>query len=155
MIHEFTEENILSIGKVLGCSPKKVGSEMYRLEMQSEEDSRKLALEIQLGLVIDEKPMTMVSVYSGSTFIQLHNCTAFVASEILRQVTFFGKQGDITTGLIVEQGAGCSIYANVHESVLSGDFTELPDDVMMCGVALSLTESLDTDDFSFDDGNIS
>lgn len=155
MIHEFTEENILSIGKVLGCSPKKVGTEMYRLEMQSEDDGRKLALEIQLGLVIDDKPMTMVSVYSGSTFIQLHNCTAFVASEMLRQVTFFGKQGDITTGLIVEQGAGCSIYANVHESVLSGDFTQLPDDVMMCGVALSLTESLDTDDFSFDDGNIS
>ena len=155
MIHEFTEENILSIGKVLGCSPKKVGTEMYRLEIQSEDDGRKLALEIQLGLVIDEKPMTMVSVYSGSTFIQLHNCTAFVASEMLRQVTFFGKQGDITTGLIVEQGAGCSIYANVHESVLSGDFTQLPDDVMMCGVALSLTESLDTDDFSFDDGNIS
>ncbi|TVR16711.1 MAG: hypothetical protein EA391_07215 [Balneolaceae bacterium] len=155
MIHEFTEENILSIGKVLGCSPKKVGTEMYRLEMHNEDDGRKLALEIQLGLVIDEKPMTMVSVYSGSTFIQLHNCTAFVASEILRQVTFFGKQGNITTGLIVEQGAGCSIYANVHESVLSGDFTQLPDDVMMCGVALSLTESLDTDDFSFDDGNIS
>ncbi|MCC5942608.1 MAG: hypothetical protein JJU37_13795 [Balneolaceae bacterium] len=155
MIHEFTEENILSIGKVLGCSPKKIGTEMYRLEMVNEEDNRKLALEIQLGLVIDNKPMNMVSVYSGSTFIQLHNCTAFVASEMLRQVTFFGKQGGNTSGLIVEQGAGCSIYANVHDSVLSGDFTKLPEDVMMCGVALSLTESLDTDDFSFDDGNIS
>ncbi len=155
MIHEFTEENILSIGKVLGCSPKKIGAEMYRLEMVNEEDGRKLALEIQLGLMIDDKPMNMVSVYSGSTFIQLHNCTAFVASEMLRQVTFFGKQGGNTSGLIVEQGAGCSIYANVHDSVLSGDFTKLPEDVMMCGVALSLTESLDTDDFSFDDGNLS
>ena len=96
----------------------------------------------------------MVSVYSGNTFIQLHNCTAFVASDLLKQVTFFGKFGGHTTGLIVEQGAGCSIYANVDDAVLSGDFTKLPEDVMMCGVALSLTDSLDSDDFSFDDENL-
>ncbi len=155
MIHEFTEENIILIGNVLGCSVKKLGADTYRLEMANTEDGRKLALEIQLGLLIDEKTMNMVSVYSGSTFIQLHNCTAFIASELLKQVTFFGKQGGNTTGLIVEQGAGCSIYANVNNSVLTGDFTKLPEDVMMCGVALSLTDTLDTDDFSFDDGTIS
>lgn len=155
MIHEFTEDNILSIGKVLNCSPKKLGDDMYRLEMINDEGDRKLALEIHLGLKIDNKYMNMVSVYSGSTFIQLHNCTAFIASDILRQVTFFGKQGGNTTGLIVEQGAGCSIYANVDDAVLTGDFTKLPEDVMMCGVALSLTDTLDADDFSFDDGNIS
>src|SRR5690625_6836726 len=90
--------------------------------------------------------MNMVSVYSGSTFIQLHNCTAFIASELLRQVTFFGKQGGYTSGLIVEEAAGCNFYANVDDAVLSGDFTRLPEDLMICGVALSLTETLDTED---------
>ena len=154
MIHEFTEENILSIGKVLNSTPKKLGEDVFRLEIVSE-DQNKLALEIHLGLMIDGKRMNMVSVYSGNTFLQLHNCTAFVASEMLRQVTFFGKQGDHTSGLIIEENAGCSLYANVDDSVLTGDFTKLPEDVMMCGVALSLTESLDSDDFSFDDENIS
>ncbi len=154
MIHEFTEENILSIGKVLNSTPKKLGDDVYRLEIVSE-DKNKLALEIHLGLMIDDKRMNMVSVYSGNTFLQLHNCTAFVASDMLRQVTFFGKQGEHTSGLIIEENAGCSLYANVDDSVLSGDFTKLPEDVMMCGVALSLTESLDPDDFSFDDENIS
>lgn len=151
MIHEFTEDNILSIGKVLNSTPKKLGDDVYRFEMSSDEDDRKLALEIHLGLGINEKRMNMVSVYSGSTFLQLHNCTAFIASDILKQVTFFGKQNGITSGLIVEQGAGCSLYANVDDAVLTGDFTKLPEDIMMCGVALSLTDTLDLDDFTFDD----
>ena len=92
--------------------------------------------------------MNMVSVYSYNTFLQLHNCTAFVASDILQQVTFFGKSGEKTSGLIVEKAAGCSLYANVDETILAGDFTALPEDLMMCGIALSLTESMD-DDFSF------
>ena len=155
MIHEFTEDNILSIGKVLQSTPKKLGADVYRLEMDNQEDGRKLALEIHLGLEVNNKRMNMVSVYSGSTFMQLHNCTAFIASDILKQVTFFGKQNGITSGLIIEQGAGCSLYSNVDDSVLTGDFTQLPEDMMMCGVALSLTDTLDIDDFSFDDDEIS
>lgn len=155
MIHEFTEENILAIGKVLETTPKKLGTDVYRLEMTSEEDGRKLALEIHLGLEVEGVKMNMVSVYASNTFIQLHNCTAFIASDLLKQVTFFRKARGMTSGLIVEQGAGCSLYANVSDEVLQGDFTELPEDLMMCGVALSLTESLDTDDFSFDDDELS
>jgi len=155
MIHEFTEDNILSIGKVLESTPKKLGNDVYRLEMDNQEDGRKLALEIHLGLEVDDKRMNMVSVYSGNTFLQLHNCTAFIASEMLKQVTFFGKQNGVTSGLIIEQGAGCSLYSNVDDSVLTGDFTQLPEDMMMCGVALSLTDTLDIDDFSFDDDNVS
>lgn len=155
MIHEFTEENIVTIGNVLESKPKKLGNDVYRLELVDSENKNKLALEIHLGLAVNNKRMNMISVYSGSTFLQLHNCTAFIASDILRQVTFFGKQGNYTTGLIVEQSASCNLYANVDDSVLTGDFTKLPEDMMMCGVALSLTDTLDTDDFSFDDDNIS
>ncbi|TVQ66770.1 MAG: hypothetical protein EA360_04605 [Balneolaceae bacterium] len=151
MIHEFTEQNIQNIGRVLKCTPKKLGDDVFRLELVSEEDNRKLALEIHLGLNLEDKRMNMVSVYATSTFMQLHNCTAFIASDMLRQVTFFGKCEQKTSGLIVGSNAGCSFYANVDEAVLTGDFTRLPQDVMMCGVALSLTDSLDGDDFKFDD----
>lgn len=148
MIHQFTKENIDTIGKVLGATPKPLGDDVFRIEVKNEEENRHLALEIHLGLDVNEEQMNMVSVYSYNTFLQLHNCTAFVASEILQQVTFFGKSGTKTSGLIVEQTAGCSLYANVDEAVISGDFTALPEDLMMCGIALSLTESMD-DDFSF------
>jgi hypothetical protein len=155
MIHEFTEENIMSIGSVLNCIPKKLGDDVYRLELTGEGDNPQLALEIHLGMEFENKRMNMVSVYSGSTFIQLHNCTAFIASDLLRQVTFFGKQGGQTSGLIIEEAAACNFYANVDDSVLKKDFTALPEDMMMCGVALSLTDTLDSDDFSFDDEKLS
>ncbi|MEX0844065.1 MAG: hypothetical protein WD022_02245 [Balneolaceae bacterium] len=148
MIHKFTKENIDAIGKVLGCNPKPLGNDVFRFEVKDEEEHRKLALEIHLGLDVNDEQMNMVSVYAYNTFLQLHNCTAFVASEMLQQVTFFGKSGGKTSGLIVEKTAGCSLYANVDDAILSGDFTQLPEDLMMCGIALSLTESMD-DDFTF------
>lgn len=148
MIHQFTAENIITIGKVLGAAPKPLGNDVFRLEVVNTEESRKLALEIHLGLEVNGEQMNMVSVYAFNTFMQLHNCTAFVASDLLQQVTFFGKSGEKTSGLIVEKAAGCSLYANVDERIILGDFTQLPEDLMMCGIALSLTESMD-DDFTF------
>jgi hypothetical protein len=148
MIHQFTKENIDAIGKVLGSEPKPLGNDVFRFEVKNEDEPRKLALEIHLGLDVNDEEMNMVSVYAYNTFLQLHNCTAFVASEMLQQVTFFGRSGDKTSGLIVEKTAGCSLYANVDHAILNGDFTQLPEDLMMCGIALSLTESMD-DDFSF------
>lgn len=148
MIHQFTPENIEAIGKVLDATPKPLGDDVFRIEIKNEEENRKIALEIHLGLEANGEIMNMVSVYAYNTFIQLHNCTAFVASDVLQQVTFFGKSGSKTSGLIVEKTAGCSLYANVDESLLTGDFTQLPEDLMMCAIALSLTESMD-DDFSF------
>ncbi len=155
MIHEFTKENITTIGEILNAEPKPLGDDVFRFEVINKEAGNKLALEIHLGLQVDNERMNMVSVYSGSTFLQLHNCTAFIASDILKQVTFFGKNGSNTTGLIVEESAGCSIYANVNEAVLKGDFTKLPEDLMMCGVAMSLTDTADLDNFSFDDDELS
>lgn len=155
MIHEFTKENISSIGKILNTTPKPLGDDVFRFEVVNSEAGNKLALEIHLGLEVENERMNMVSVYSGSTFLQLHNCTAFIASDILKQVTFFGKNSGATTGLIVEESAGCSMYANVNDAVLKGDFTKLPEDMMMCGVALSLTDSADLDNFTFDDDELS
>ncbi len=150
MIHKFTEENISTIAGILGIEPKKSGN-VYRYEIIDRETGRKLALEIHMGMQIDNDQTNLISVYTQDTFLQLHNCTAFVASELLHQITFFGKDGSKISGLIVEKEAGCSLYANVNESLLSGDFTKLPPEVMMCSVALSLTESVDFEDFNFDD----
>ncbi|MFO7800530.1 hypothetical protein [Rhodohalobacter sp.] len=155
MIHEFTKDNITTIGEILNAKPKPLGDDVFRFEVLNKEAGNKLALEIHLGLQVDDERMNMVSVYSGSTFLQLHNCTAFIASDILKQVTFFGKNGSNTTGLIIEESAGCSLYANVNEAVLKGDFTKLPEDLMMCGIAMSLTDTADLDNFSFDDDELS
>ena len=155
MIHDFTNENITEIADVLGAKSKRIGDDLFRFELLNKEENRKLAFEIHIGIEIDDKRMNMVSVYCGGTFMQLHNCTAFIASKMLKQVTFFGKQKGLTSGLIIEDTAGCSLYSNVGDEVLKGDFTELPEDLMMCGVALSLTETEGLDDFTFDDDEIS
>ena len=78
MIHQFTKENIESIGSVLGATPKPLGDDVFRIEVINEEESAKLALEIHLGLEANGKQMNLVSVYSHNTFLQLQNCTAFL-----------------------------------------------------------------------------
>jgi hypothetical protein len=127
MIHDFTNENIEEISKVLNTQVKPIGSDLFRLELINKKSGHKLALEIHLSMDVHGKRMNMVSVYSGATFMQLHNCTQFVASELLGQVTFFGKSDSRTTGLIVDKESGCSLYANVDEKLLVGDFTSLPE----------------------------
>jgi hypothetical protein len=81
-----------------------------------------------------------VSVYTEAAHLQLHQCSGFVLSEDLGEATFVGEHKGKLSGLIVERGAGCTIFANVDRTVLSGDFTRLAPEVMMSGVALSLTE---------------
>lgn len=152
MIHNFTPENIDEISKVLNAPSKQTGK-VFRFSIYGETGETKAALEIHMGLEMDGKKTNLVSIYSHNVFLQLHNCTGFVASETLQQVTFFGKTGGQTTGLILEKNGGVNIYANVDESLLSGDFTRLPPEIMMCSVALSLTESLDFEGFSFDEDN--
>lgn len=152
MIHDFTPENIEEISRIFGNEPKKTG-QVYRFAVTSDSNEFRIALEIHLGLDIENKKTNIVSVYSHNVFLQLHNCTGFVASDTLQQVTFFGKMGGQTTGLIVEKNGAVNMYSNVSDSLLQGDFTKLPPEIMMCSVALSLTESLDFEGFTFDDEN--
>jgi hypothetical protein len=149
MVHEFSIDNLNLIGQTLGVEAKLNGN-VYRFELQDVDKTRKLALEIIPDLIIDGKPTNLISVYSHNTFLQLHNCVGFVSSDILHQVTFFGKTDSTTSGLIIEKEAGCSYYANVDDTILKGDFTKLPTELMMCSVALSLTDSLDFEGFSFE-----
>ena len=83
--------------------------------------------------------------YAASSFLQLQGCTGFIASQELGEVIFFARQGGVTNGLVVEREAGCSLYANVDDRLLSTDFTQLPPEMIMSSVALSMTESIFSD----------
>jgi hypothetical protein len=137
----FTEAEIVKIAKLLQCDWKFRGNN-YRLTLEDTTNDRKLALEIYPDIQIGDKKGNLISVYTANTHLQLHFCTGFVLSEMLGEVTFYSEKNDKVTGLIVEREVGCSMYANVDSAVLSGDFTNLGPEVMLSGIALSLTEHI-------------
>lgn len=146
MAFSFSDDDLKRIASVLGVEPKRDAREA-RFELQDEASGRRIALEIQQEIdvpasIAEEGKATLVSVYANSSFLQLHNCTGFIASEELGEVIFFAKRGGAMNGLVVEREAGCSLYANVDERLLSTDFTQLPPELIMSSVALSMTESL-------------
>jgi hypothetical protein len=138
---QFKDEDIARIGTVLGVGAKKMGN-VIRFELQKEDQNRKLALEIYPDSAIGKRRGTLVSVYTPTAHLQLHFCTGFVVSEMLGELTFVGEEGGKLSGLTVEREGGCSLYANVDREILSGDFTTLGPEVMMSGIALSLTEQV-------------
>jgi hypothetical protein len=58
------------------------------------------------------------------------------------RVTFFAEHNGRLSGIVVEKQAACSTFTNVETSLLSGDFEKLAPEVMLSGIALSLTEPL-------------
>lgn len=138
---EITKTDIDKISKALGVQAKLMGNN-YRFVLENKEDGRKLSLEIYLDIPIGKERGNLVSVYTQNTHLQLHFCTGYVVSQMLGEVTFVGEQNGRLSGLIIEKEAGCSLYANVDTSLLSGDFTKLGPEVMLSGIALSLTEGI-------------
>lgn len=142
----FTEAAITKIAKLLQCEWKFRGNN-YRLTLEDIASDRKLSLEIYPNIQIGDKTGSLISVYTANTHLQLHFCTGFVVSEMLGEITFYSENNGKVTGLIVEREVGCSMYANVESAVLSGDFTHMGPEVMLSGIALSLTEHvLDSSD---------
>jgi len=64
-------------------------------------------------------------VYTPTAHLQLHFCTGYVVSKLLGEITFVAESDGKLSGLTVEREGGCSLYANVDRSILSGDFTTL------------------------------
>lgn len=141
MAFVFDQSDYKRIGKALGLEPKHSGN-CYRFELDKKETGRKLSLEIYPGIKIGNRRGHLISVYTPTAHLQLHFCTGYVVSEMLGEVTFVGESGGKISGLIVEREGGCSLYANVRRELLSGDFTTLGPEVMLSGIALSLTESI-------------
>ena len=138
---KFTAEDMNRIAETLGVEAKHRGN-MYRFEIDNSESKRKLSLEIYPDIPIGNRKGNLVSVYTHTTHLQLHFCSGYVVSSELGEVTFVGEQGGALSGLIVEREGGCSLYANVDRSLLTGDFTKLGPEVMLSGIALSLTEDV-------------
>lgn len=141
MSFTFTPSDFKKIGKLLNAEPKPMGSN-YRFEVAGKSAGRRLALEIFPQIRIGRGKGNLISVYTESSHLQLHFCSGYVISEMLGEVTFVGEQNGKLSGLIIEKDGGCSLYANVDRSLLSGDFTQLGPEVMLSGIALSLTDTI-------------
>ena len=141
MSHIFTAESLIDISKVLGVEPKILGNNI-RYEVNHNDESRKLTLEIYSNIQIGSDQGNLVTVYTANSHLQLHFVTGFVVSEMLEEVTFVAESGRKVSGLIIEKLGGCSLFCNVDRAILSGDFTQMGPEVMMSGIALSLTEHI-------------
>jgi hypothetical protein len=146
MVYSFTDTDFERIGAALGVDAEREGATV-RFSLKHEESGRRLALEITPEIALPDslgpqKTTALVSVYGSNAFLQLHRCTGMMASEEMGEVIFFARQNDRVSGLVVERMAGCSLYANVSEKLLSADFTKLPAEIMMSAVALSMSEPL-------------
>ena len=135
----FTEEHIQQISRILGVEARHYGNH-YRLEIKGDSSERQLALEIYPSIPIGEVEGALVSVFTPNSNLQVQHCSGMVVSELMGEVTFFAEAGSKVSGLIVEKEGACSLYSNVDRTMLSGDFTTLGPEVMLSGIALSLTE---------------
>jgi len=141
MAGEFSGDDAKRVGAVLGVEPKRQRTH-YRYELRTADPHRNLTLEIYPDTPIGNQRGILLSVYTINTHLQLHFCSGYVVSEMLGEVTFVSESNGKLSGLIIEREGGCSLYANVNRELLSGDFTKLGPEVMLSGIALSLTESI-------------
>jgi len=141
MAFAFKANDFKKLSRVLGVPAKHKGNNI-RFELENKGTGRKLAVEIYPDLPIGKRRGNLVSVYTPSAHLQLHFCSGFVVSTMLNEVTFVGEHDGKLSGLIIEKEGGCSLYANVDREILSGDFTQLGPEIMLSGIALSLTESI-------------
>lgn len=149
MAFSFSDSDFERIASTLGVPARRDGA-VVRFELRDESSGRSLSLEItsQLDLpegLLGDQSSALISIYAPSSFLQLQGCTGFIASQELGEIIFFARRGGTTSGLVIEREAGCSLYANVDDRLLSTDFTQLPPELIMSSVALSMTETLFND----------
>lgn len=137
---EITKADIARIAKVLGASKVSEGKESFRMKISGEDAGASLSLEIYPEVLLGKTRGALITVYTPMAHLQLHNCTGFVISEELGEVTFVSEIAEKISGMVVERSGFCSEYASVNRDLISGDFTKLGVEVMLSGVAMSLAE---------------
>ncbi len=137
-----TKEDIQKIGGLLGAEKITFDKDHYRVKISNPEEKRILILEVYPEVDLGKVRGMLVVVYTGNSHLQLHNCTGYVVSEELGEVTFVMETPRQLSGLVVERGASCSLYSGLNRSLISSDFTTLGVEVMLSGVALSLAEDV-------------
>lgn len=138
---KFTAKDFREIEKVLETRFARRGNQ-YRAVLLNPAEGRKLSIEIYPDMAIGKKKGNLVSIFTPASHVQLHFCGGYVASDVLGEVTFFAEHSGRLSGIVVEKQAACSTFTNVESSLLSGDFEKLAPEVMLSGIALSLTEPL-------------
>jgi hypothetical protein len=141
MEFSFKASDIKKLERLFGVPVKAMGNN-YRFEISPGDPVRKLALEIYPGIPIGKRRGNLISVYTPSAHLQLHFCSGYVISDVLGEVTFVGEHEGKVSGLILEREGGCSLFSNVDRALVSGDFTQLGPEVMLSGIALSLTDTI-------------
>jgi hypothetical protein len=141
MASAFKPSDIRKLEKLFGVPAKAMGPN-FRFEIAMHDPARKLALELYPSTRIGASKGDLISVYTVNSHLQLHYCSGYVISEVLGEVTFVGEHDGKLSGLIIEKQGGCSLFANVDRRLVSGDFTRLGPEVMLSGIALSLTDSI-------------
>ena len=139
---KLTQKDIDRIGRMLGAEKITDEKDHFRLKIANKEEKRILVLEVYPEVDLGKTRGTLVVVYTGNSHLQLHNCTGYVVSEELGEVTFVTETDRRLSGLVVEKGASCSLYASINRDLISSDFTTLGVEVMLSGVAMSLTEEI-------------
>jgi hypothetical protein len=137
----FTSKDITKLSHLLQVKPQRLG-QTVRFEVNNVPQHRRLALEIYSNIDIGSRKGNLISVYTPTAHLQLHFCTGYVVSSLLGEITFVSEADGKLSGLTIEREGGCSLYANVDRKILSGDFTKLGPEVMLSGIALSLTEAV-------------
>jgi len=138
----FAREKVDRIAEVINAEKTEWDTDHYRLKVSSKESRRLLILEIYPNTPLGRKTGAMVVVYAGGAHLQLHNCSGFVISEELGEVTFVSETENNISGIVVESDAACSLYSNINRELISSDFTKFGVEVMLSGVALSLAEDI-------------
>jgi len=136
----FTKSDIATIGKVLGVTGRLKGNN-FRFELSNAKANRQMALEIYPNISIGKKKGNLISAYTHNTHFQLQFCSGYVISKDVGEVTFVGETKDKVSAIVIEKEGGCTFYANVDRKILSGDYRMVSIDVMLAGIALSLTET--------------
>jgi len=138
----FTRNDLDRISKLLAAEKVAEEKDHFRLKITNKEEKRILVLEIYPEVDLGKTRGMLVVIYTGNSHLQLHNCTGYVVSEELGEVTFVAENANRLSGLVVEKGASCSLYASINRELISSDFTTLGVEVMLSGVAMSLAEDI-------------
>ena len=138
----FTKTDADRVAQIIGAQQATFTADHFRFKVENPEERRALVLEIYPETSLGKGRGMLVVVYAGNAHLQLHNCTGYVVSEDLGEITFVSEAADKLSGLVVERGASCSQYAAIERDLISSDFTQLGVEVMLSGVALSLAEDI-------------
>lgn len=138
---KFDLQAVQKIAEVLQTEVKARGN-TFRMVLDHAESGQRLSLEIFPDLIMGKGKGTLISVYTNWSHLQLHYCTAFIATPSLGEVIFVAENHGRVSGLVVVKDAGCSFFTNVDGSNLSSDFMKLAPEVMPAAVALSVIEEV-------------